>query len=370
MGIDVELDSLLDPIPGEKPGGVDLREDDDPNNIYRRIKDARNEARQEETQADEAGTGYADAHRVWRDVWDQGVEYIQNQAKDLEVAAYMIEASIRLGGFQGLSTALEMTTELVSRFWGELLPTPDEDGIETTVLPISRLNGDVITYPLMRVPVTEDTSVGEMLVWQHQQAQQLEGLDAEEQQIRVSRGAITLSTFNQAVAETSREFFIDLKAGIDRARACVDKLSEVFEEKATYEFSPNLSRFASSFDQAEAVLSQIAGDVLAAAEAEVAADEAAEAESTGDAPAGGGAVAAAPPPQKKELISSRQDAFDLLEKVAQWFETNEPQSLLPPEIRKVIKRGRMSPQELFQDLISDENARYQLYKDVGIDVNN
>ena len=268
MGIDVELESLLEPIPGDKPGGIDLREDDDPDNIYRRIKDARNEARQEETQADETGAGYAEAHRVWRDVWDQGVEYIKSQAKDLEVAAYMIEASIRLGGFHGLSTALEMTTELVSRFWGELLPVPDEDGIETTVLPISRLNGDVITYPLMRVPITEDTSVGEMLVWQHQQAQQMEGLDAEEQQIRVSRGAITLSTFNQAVAETPRDFFINLKVGIDRARQSVNKLSEVFEEKATYEFAPNLSRFTSSLDQADSVLSQIAGDALAAAEAE------------------------------------------------------------------------------------------------------
>ena len=58
----------------------------------------------------------------------------------------------------------------------------------------------------------------------------------------------------------------------------------------------------------------------------------------------------------------------MLEKVAKWFESNEPQSLLPPEIRKVIKRGRMSPQELFQDLISDENARRQLYRDVGIEV--
>lgn len=363
MGIEVELESLLEPIPGDNPGGIDLRDDDDPNNIFRRIKDARNDARQEESQAELDGTSSPEATRIWGQVWSEGLEYLQTQAKDLEIAAYMIEASIRLGGYQGLATALEITNQLVNRFWGELLPTPDEDGIETTILPIARLNGDVISAPLMRVPVTVDSSAGEMLVWQYAQAEQLEGLDSEERELRVSRGAVTLERFNQAVAETPADFFLNLKSELDRTRELVQQLSETFEEKAGDEFAPNLSRFEKSISEAEAVLEQVAGDKLAVAE-EISEEEVSQGGEV-DTVVNSGGGAAAP---KKEGISSRAEAFEQLEKIAKWIETHEPQSLLPSEIRKVIRRGKMTPQELYEDLITDSTARNELYRDVGIEI--
>ena len=65
-------------------------------------------------------------------------------------------------------------------------------------------------------------------------------------------------------------------------------------------------------------------------------------------------------------IGNRSAAFDLLETVAKWFEIHEPQSILPSEIRKAIRRGKMSPQELYMDLITDADVRRQLYKDVGM----
>ncbi len=58
----------------------------------------------------------------------------------------------------------------------------------------------------------------------------------------------------------------------------------------------------------------------------------------------------------------------MLENAARWFEKHEPQSILPSEIRKAIRRGRMNPEELYRDLISDESVRHQLYKDVGIEI--
>lgn len=363
METEVDVSALLEPIPGDHPAGVDLRDDDDPNNIFRRVKDARNDARQEENQSDLDGQKSAEAQRRWRDVWNEGTEYLRTQAKDLEIAAYLIEASIRLNAFRGLSTAIEITTELVNQFWGELLPTPDEDGIETTILPISRLNGDVIVYPIQRIAVTEDGSFGELVVWQYQQAQQLESMDPEEREVRISRGAVTLSQFEQAVAETSPTFYSNLYADLLECRSRISQLDTVFNEKAGYEFAPNFSKFTSAIDDAESVLKQIAGDKLVPEEPEE--------EVTEESPAVGEvsqAAASGAAPAKKELISSRDDALALLEKVAQWIESHEPQSLLPWEIRKVIKRGKMSPQELYQDLIPDSDARRVLYRDVGIDV--
>ena len=369
MSLELDIPTLLAPFDGEFRGGVDLRDDDDPNNLYRRVRDARKDARDSETQVDlgKEGASDADAVRQWREVWSNGQEYLQSVAKDLEIIAYMIEASVRLGGIGGLAQALELTRELIANFWGEgeLLPTPDEDGIETTILPIARLNGDAITYPLLRVPMTADTSVGEFVVWQHTQARQLDSMSAEERDQRIARGAVTSELYNQAVAETPDEFYHDLSAQIDQAEAAVDALNQVFLEKAGEEDAPNLSRFKDTLGEAGSVLKLVAGNRLDVAETT-------EESTDGEDPAGDGSRATAAATGGgsggvRGEISNRNEAIDALEKVAVWFERHEPQSILPAEIRKAKRRARMTPQELYMDLIADETVRGELFKDVGIE---
>ncbi|MEZ6130732.1 MAG: type VI secretion system protein TssA [Planctomycetaceae bacterium] len=364
MSVDIDITSLLEPFEGEFRGGTDLRADDDPGNDYRRIRDSRNEAREFERRADDNGEPTSDANRSWQNVWDEGQEYLKTCGKDLEIVAYMIEASVRLYGYDGLTAALKLTHDLVADFWGELLPTPDEDGIETTLLPISRLNGDAITYPLMRVPLTADTSVGQMVVWQYTQAKQLEGMDAEERERRVSSGAVTMEMFNRAVSETPTDFYRSLVASLTTAQTAVQELDRILEEKAGEEYAPNLSRFHDSLKEAHETLKLVAGDRIAAAEeaAEAEAeqgDDVADTDGSGQGGGGGGRM--------KGAIGSREEAFEVLEKVAMWFERHEPQSILPWEIRKAKRRGRMTPEELYKDLISDSSVRDKLFRDVGIE---
>lgn len=356
MSVDIDISSLLLPFEDSARCGADLRLEDDPNNAYRQIRDARNQARDEERQADINGESSRQAIPLWSDVWDSGQDYLKNCAKDLEIVAYMIEASIRLGGFDGLARSLRLTTELLNTFWGELLPTPDEEGIATTLRPLSRLNGDVITYPLMRVPMTEDTAVGAMVVWQYSQAKQLETLAAEERERRVSAGAVTLEKFNRAVSESSDSFFQTLAKQIQDARSELAKFGDTLETLVGDAEAPNLSRFQKAVDEAEAVLQQIAGKRLVAKATVVSSVESGAGSTasnvSGSALSGG--------------VSNREDALNLLESVAKWFDTHEPQSILPSEIRKAIRRGKMSPLELIADLIADTEVRRQLYKDIGM----
>ena len=357
MSLDLDIPSLLNPFDGDFRGGTDLRQSDDPNNAYRRIRDARNDARDDERQADLDGEQSSEAIRLWRNVWNEGQEYLQTCAKDLEIVAYMIEASVRLGGFGGLAQALKLTQELVDSFWGELLPTPDEDGVETTLLPIDRLNGDVITYPLMRVAITEDTSIGEFVVWQYTQAKQLESLSAEEREQRVSRGAVTMESFRRGVAESSDDFFRGLAAEISAGKTAVNALDASLKEKAGEEFAPNLSRFMTSLEESESILRIIAGNRLV------------EPENPAEDGDGGDGIQSSQKSSDDSVrgeISSRRSALELLEKVAVWFEQHEPQSILPSEIRKARRRAQMTPQELYVDLITDDDVRDRLFRDVGI----
>ncbi len=363
MSLELDISSLLSPFEGDSPAGTDLRLDDDPNNAYRKIRDARSEAKDCEERAEMEGETSSDAMKSWRSVWSDGQSYLQSFAKDLEIVAYMVEASVRLDGFAGLETSLLLTTELVENFWGELLPTPDEDGVETTLLPIARLNSDAITYALQRVPITQDTSVGELVLWQYGQAKRLETLNADERGRQISRGAVTSEGFNRAVAETSDEFLRALNTQLKSTLAAVDRLDSVLQEKAGEEFAPNLSRFRDSLKEAAATLRLVAEQRLEDS------TETTEADADADSASGGGGSQSRGGEGGgiRGGISSRQEALDVLEKVAAWFEKHEPQSILISEIRKVKRRALMTPEQLYKDLISDSSVREQLFRDVGIE---
>ncbi|MCA9050524.1 MAG: type VI secretion system protein TssA [Planctomycetaceae bacterium] len=361
MSTDLDIESLLSPFDGDFPGGVDLRQDDDPNNAYRRIRDARSSAKDAEDRAQLDGETSLEAVRIWRDVWSEGQDYLQSYAKDLEIVAYMIEASIRLDGYAGLTNSLELTRGLIENFWGELLPLPDEDGAETTLLPISRLNSDAITFALQRVPITDDTNAGEFVLWQYSDAKRLETMSPDERERRVSDGAVTMQAFTQAVAETSDQFYRDLVTDIQAATEAVAELDGAIEQKTDGEFSVNFSRFRESLQLAAASVRAFAGDRLETADSGDQTPDDAEAGSGENRPA------AAEASGIRGSISSREEALNMLEKVAAWFERHEPQSILPSELRKAKRRAMMTPEQLFKDLIADSSAREQLFRDVGIE---
>src|SRR5262249_27117373 len=137
----LDLAKLVAPIPGPKPTGVDLREESSLNSAYYAIKDARSAARAAERQFaldGEEPTAPAD----WRPGPPVGTKALAEQAKDLEVAAHVIEALVRLHGFAGLRDGFRLTRELVEKHWDGLYPQPDEDGLETRLAPLTGLNGD------------------------------------------------------------------------------------------------------------------------------------------------------------------------------------------------------------------------------------
>src|SRR2546426_125184 len=124
----LDLAKLCSALEGDQPVGPDLRSDTSPRSVYYAVKDARNAARAAERKL-MAGGG-DEAPPDWRPVLDQSVKILANQAKDLEIAAYLIEALVRLHGFPGLRDGFILVKRLVEQFWDGLYPLPDEDGLE------------------------------------------------------------------------------------------------------------------------------------------------------------------------------------------------------------------------------------------------
>jgi type VI secretion system protein ImpA len=359
MPLDLDVSTVLQPFDGEFRGGTNLRESDDSTNAYRRLRDLRKQARDEELQSDTMtpppGEPTPAVRAIWQNVWEDGLDYLCSVAKDLEIVGYMIEASIRIDGYGGLAQALKLTRELIDTFWGELLPTPDEDGIEATILPLARLNNDIITYPLIRVPLADSRSAGTFVYWQFEQARRLESMTPEDSASSIARGALTLDVIRAAIADTSDEFLRKTATEIQDAMSELQLISSTLTEKVGDGIAPSFTKFQAALNLAQETLQELAGARIKEPEE--------ESEPSGESPSGSAVPARS---GSSGPIGSRNQALDALERVAQWFEQHEPQSILPLEIRKAIRRAKMSPQELYAELIDNEDVRRGLYRDVGI----
>jgi type VI secretion system protein ImpA len=349
----LELNNLLDPIPGSAPTGEDLRADSSPNSLYYQIKDARTAARAAERQA--VLDGDESARPDWRPVMRYGEKALAERSKDLEVVAYMIEALARLRGFAGLRDGFRLARELVERYWDGLYPMPDEEGLLTRVAPLTSLNGDdaegTLLTPIAKIPLTEGGAP--YAVYHYQQAVTLAQADEETREKRVQQGAVSLALIERAVGETPAPYFVELVDDLRQCRAEFDALNRALEERCGAQ-APPASNIRGALDACLDAVLTVARHKLPAAGAPVP-------EANG-APAANGAAAPAPPGEAR----TRDEALQMLLKVAEFFRRTEPHTPVSYALEQAVRWGRMSLPELLTDLIQDEGARQALFHRVGI----
>jgi type VI secretion system protein ImpA len=352
----IDIEKLVQPFSEDAPAGVDIRADVSPGSVYYQLKDARSAARATEraaTSEDESSSLLPE----WRLILDLAPRVLSETAKDLEVTAWLIEALVRAHGFAGLRDGFILARRLVEDFWEGVYPLPDEDGLETRVAPFSGLNGEggdgTLILPIRKVPLSEGEP--RFAAWQYDQAVELAQIaDAERRQRRIDDGAMTLEAIEDSLNQCTPAFLRAIVADCDAAIAEFAALGEAFSAAAGHDAPPtsnirnrlaDIRRFLGTASAA-----RLGEDGGATDEAEVAAPA--------ELAASGGASNAAPAPQG--AIATREQAFQLLSKVADYFRKHEPQAPTAYVIDNLVRRGRLPFEELMAELVEDPEARKRL----------
>lgn len=143
-------EDLLTPIPGDNPSGPDLRYDGKfP--VYDQVKEARR-------QDDDLAQGDWQRERKLADyprVINLTQEALASKTKDLQLVAWLVDASLRTRGFSGLAEGLTLCHDLVQNFWETLNP-PLEDGDEEPRMAHLDWIGSALEIPLKSVAITRD----------------------------------------------------------------------------------------------------------------------------------------------------------------------------------------------------------------------
>lgn len=353
MNFDVE--SLLVPIEGANPSGRDLRSAGEEAILYYRLKEARFSARARERQAD-AEAEAAVQPPEWRALFDGVQSLLRTKSKDLEVATWLIEASLRLHGFAGLDFGFRVLDGLIERYW-DTLHSIDTETVADKVAPVAGLNGidgeGALIQPIRLTPLAagSDEQAG---LWVWQQAQR-GGAD--------SKPAKLLAA---AIQSTSRDRFAADSRDLQAAWTGFGRLSARLDAVCGDE-APPLSTIRNVLEEAREALRQMSG-IDPAVEAREAEEAALRAEAALASVEPGMEAAALGPPRVPEVrvMETRDDALRELGRIATFFREKEPHSPISYALETLIRRARLPLADLLRELIPDEAVRRSALNMAGI----
>ena len=144
MAIDIQ--SILAPIPGDNPAGEDLR--------YTAIYEELKEARRADDPLDRGDWQRDIKTADWNRIIAIATEALSNRTKDLQIAAFLVEAVSNTEGFAGVATGLNIITGFLQEFWDHLYPQIEEDDLEYRIGPLEFLN-EKLWLPIKQIPVTD-----------------------------------------------------------------------------------------------------------------------------------------------------------------------------------------------------------------------
>jgi len=119
----LDLTQLLAPIDPDRPCGDDL--------AFSSEVDAIARARQADDPSLEQGAWVTDLKEAdWKFVARQCTQLLATRSKDLQLAAWLAEASARTGGLRAFGASLELVCGLCEQWWDGVHPLPDDGGVE------------------------------------------------------------------------------------------------------------------------------------------------------------------------------------------------------------------------------------------------
>ena len=363
----IDHDQLLAPVSEENAAGEDLRADASPTSAYYRQKDARKASRAKERSAGldnmdpDARSEIPDTRADWRPVLEQSVALLTERSKDLELVAWLIEALVRLYGFAGLRDGFRFARDFVSTYWDDFYPLPGDDGVEERLASLAGLNGQdaegTLIVPIRNVPITEDSGVGPLATWHFQQAISVRQIaDPEARQRRIVSGATTMDDIDKASIDSDGEF---LKRQYDDLQACrseFEALTAVLDELCGPDAAPPSSNIKNELDACLEAVKYVSKRVLT---------EAATPPS-GEVAGAVGNDSTATIPQVDDATMNREQAFQQLLQLADYFRKTEPHSPLSYSIERLVRWGRMPLPELLGEIITEDEARNNLFWLAGI----
>ncbi|WP_129526850.1 type VI secretion system protein TssA [Achromobacter agilis] len=358
-----DIDTLLQPIPGDAPCGADM--------VFSAEFDAIREARRHDDPHLDQGDWVIDIKEAdWPQVISICTIVLRDRSKDVRVAAWLAEAWAKTRGFAGLRDGFLLLDGLCRRYWDGLHPVPDEGDVQQRVgnlaWLLSRSQQLVRELPLTQ---SEGGRLGAAL-WESASHLANAVKRAPQNAAELTRGKLTLEQFDAARRDTPPAFYSELESNLQSCFAAVDVLELTLAERLGDDgpaFSPvrealkDVTELAHRFARDAGLL--VRAD-MTPPPAAVPAPSATRLEPT-LTPADHTPVASGPAPARGPL-QTRDQALTQLREVAEFFRRTEPHSPVAYLADKAASWGEMSLHLWLRTVLKNDETLSGLEELLGV----
>jgi type VI secretion system protein ImpA len=349
------VEQLLQPIPGEHPSGASLRYE----GAYDRIAEAR---REDDPNLTQGVWKSARKQADWTEVEKLCIEALTTRTKDLQIAAWLLEAWLHLYEFEGVKDGLDVLRELVERFWTDLHPQVVNGDLEFRIAPITWINEKLsIQLKLLRItsPHSEDVVAYGWSDWENACRTEINDPKLRPAAVNASPPKLTPAEFQKSVMFTPTAFFAKLAGEVEVAMEACTQLESSLDRLCGKQ-TPSLRQFYAVLDSVHGYLMSTLAprdpeDSLASLALAQAAPvcrhpaEVAEAVVTGPVFGSGS-------------ITSRDEAYRRLAEAAEYLSRIEPHSPAPYLVKRAILWGSMSLPELLREVVRNQTELSEIFR--------
>ncbi len=382
----VPWDALLTPIAPEQPAGKSVRG----NGVYSAIKEAR---REDDPTLPQGAWTYELKRADWRKVSDIAAHAIASKSKDLQLAAWLLEAQINITGFDGIASCILLIEELCKAYWLELHPQIEDGDIEYRANILEWANEKLL--PAIRlIPITACGRGTEYHWADWEQAKRNEQIkSAHGNRADLQLDGPILGEFATAMAGTPTDAHMALYRKLADALESIESLSNVLDQlwgEDQDQNAPSLNALAGLLEQIQALIaadlykrgvriSAVAGGAVTGVPGKPAGkggtgntgggsgsggDDAGR--SSGDGGGDGGDGGSDDTDYGRGPIRDRADAYARLAEAADYLMHLEPHSPTPYLVQRAVEWGNLNTAELYHEVFVKFSGQLSIFELLGI----
>lgn len=361
-GPQIEIDSLLEPIPGDEAAGNAV-----PFNVRRQLDENRKEILPEAFSDDDPMRPEQPKLADWPAIVDLAQKTLKDDSKDMLVAARLTEALAKEHGFGGLRDGLVLMRRLIEECWDRVHPSIEDGDVEVRAAAFNWLDdadrGARFPHSVRGIGFIPGDD--RKLSWK------------DWRDVMDGKGELTRETLEASTGNMDRDDVQNVVDDINEALAETDKIVEVTTEKMA-DLAPGLSEVRSSLRDCLQLAEQIlqkkgpapsdepeGGDFDALAIGAEGDESGADLAVDSDDGAGDSSESAAPRPRR---ANTRAEVYAQLEQVSRRLLEIDPHSPISYLVQRAVKLSRLSLPQLLKALIRNDDVLGDLNRDLDLGV--
>jgi type VI secretion system protein ImpA len=338
LGLPLDFDALLAPVPGEEPAGspstfMELKS---------QIDDLRKEVTPDEVDPDDPTKPDKPQAADWAGIEKLTRQALAGTSKDLRLAAYLFEALVRQYQFEGLREGLLLFRGMLEHCWDRCYPRIDDGEVEVRVGVFDALD-DLRTKG--RTPFPNYLRMLPTISGGGRKHSFQDWVDSQQ-------GGELADSFAKALQGANAEEGAKTAKVIEDCLSAHDALVKVIDQRFGHA-GTSLSNLRSAIQDCGRVARLVTGKEAGAADKTGEERPAADGKADNEASRATGAA-------------SRAEAYRQLSEAAALLQRLEPHSPIPYLVQRAVELGALPFPQLMKALIRDANVLAELNREFGL----